>query len=70
MKILFYSHFLGKAKDWYDNLEVEERSSWSTMMNHFQTYYQLILWDTYPKLFDLKMKLVDYKQQTNKNILD
>ena len=70
MKIIFSSHLSRKAEDWYDNLEVEEKSSWPTLVKHFQTYYQLIPRDTRTKLFDLKMKLADFKQQTDKNIAD
>lgn len=70
MKILFSSHLSGKAKDWYDNLEVEEKTNWPIFVRHFQTYYQLLLQDTRTKLFDLKMRLADFKQQANKNIAD
>ncbi len=70
MKILFSSHLSGKAEDWYDNLEVEEKSSWPTLVKHFQTYYQLVPRDTRTKLFNLKMKLADFKQQTEENIAD
>lgn len=62
MKILFSSYLLGKAEDWYDNLEVEEKSSWPILVKHFQTYYQLILKDSSTKLFDLKMGLASFKQ--------
>ena len=61
MKILFSSHLSGKAEDWYNNLEVEEKSSWPTLVKHFQTYYQLVPRDTRTKLFNLKMKLADFK---------
>ena len=41
MKILFSSHLSGKAEDWYDDLEIEEKGSWPTLMKHFKTYYPL-----------------------------
>ncbi len=70
MKILFSSHLSGKAEDWYDNLEVEEKSSWPTLVKRFQTYYQLVPRDTRTKLFNLKMRLADFQQQTEENIAD
>ena len=39
MKILFSSHLLGKTEDWYDDLEIEEKSSWPILIKHFKTYY-------------------------------
>ena len=37
-------------------------------MKHFKTYYQLTPRDTGTKLFDLKMKLADFKQRTDESI--
>lgn len=70
MEILFNSQLSGKAEDWDDDLEIEENGSWRTLMKHFKTYYQLTPRDTRTKLFDLKMKQADSKQQTNKSIAD
>lgn len=68
IKILFSSHLSGKAKDWHDDLEIEKKSSWPTLMKHFKTYYQLTPRDTRTKLFDLKRKLADLEQQTDEKI--
>ena len=62
MKILFNNHLSGKIEDWYDDLKIEEKNSWLTLIKHFKTYYQLTLQDTRTKLFDLKIKLADFKQ--------
>lgn len=40
------------------------------MVNRFKTSYQLTPRDTRAKLFDLKMKLADFKQQTDESIAD
>lgn len=61
MKIQFSSPLSGKAKVWYDNLKVREKSSCLTLIKHFKTYYQLIPRDTRARLFDLKMKLAESK---------
>lgn len=29
LKIFFSSYLLGKAEDWYNDLEIEEKSSWA-----------------------------------------
>ena len=70
IKILFISHLSEKAEDWYDDLEIEEEGSCPTLMKHFKTYYQLTPRDTRSKLFDLKMRLADFSQQTNESIVD
>ena len=64
------SHLSGKAEDWYDELEIEEEGSWPTLVKDFKTYYQLTPRDTRTRLFDLKMKLADFKQQTDESIAD
>lgn len=70
MRILFSGHLLGKTEDWYDDLEIEEKSSWPILIKHFKTYYQLTPRDTRTKLFDLNMKLAGFKQQTDEGIAD
>ena len=47
---------------------IEEKSDWPTLIQHFKTYYQLTPRDTRTKLFDLKMKLADFKQQTTESV--
>ncbi|MCJ1344979.1 hypothetical protein MMC31_003184 [Peltigera leucophlebia] len=49
MKMLFSSQLSGKAEDWCNDLEIEEKGNTRT------------------KLFDLKMKLTDFKQQTDES---
>ena len=68
MKILFRSHLSGKAEDWYDDLEIEEKG-WLTLTN-LETCNQLTPRDIRIKLFDLKMNLANLKQQTEESIAD
>ena len=70
MKILLSSHLSGKAEEWYDDLEIDDKGSWPTLVKHFETYYQLTPRDARTKLFDLRMKLADLKQQTDESIAD
>ena len=70
MKFLFSSHLSGKAENLYNNWKAEEKTSWPILVRYFQTYYQLIPRDGRTILFDLKMRLADFKQQANKKIAD
>lgn len=40
----------------------------ATLVKYFKTFYQLTPQDTRTKLFDLEIKLADFKQQTDENI--
>lgn len=70
MKILFNKYFLRKVKDQYNNLEVEKKTSQPILVKNFQIYYQFILSNAHFKLFNLKIKLANFKQLINKNIAD
>ncbi|MCJ1345427.1 hypothetical protein MMC31_003634 [Peltigera leucophlebia] len=65
--ILFASHLAGKAKDWYDNLELED-TEWNTLVVRFRDYYCIIPRNFKGRQFDLAIKLADLKQQIDKHI--